>query len=344
MINYALEWKKYVNFKELPYNDFISTFSNIHGYYLEKYDGRLSALVYSKGNRTYLQSTTGIKFYDLPVIDEYDKILNSMNVENAVLMGELIAIRNGTILRFNESESVIKLSRLEQNKPLIHHYLYDVYVINGKKNRDYSFSVKYIQNNFKNKKLNFINFPGIDSDGIEGFKKLYKDSVIGKKPGVEGIVARTSKGNFKIKPVMTFDMVIIGVGNEHMISWNRSQISYLIPAFLDKDGHFRRSSNIGTGFTHTMRNEFFNFYQQKNLGPIDTKGDFFVYPKIVIEVQWRNFHIQEMECYAFEKGKFVYVGKKPSISMIMPSFKRIREDKKINDWDLRLEQIPNFKG
>ena len=57
MKNYSLEWKKYVNFKEISYNDFLVKFHEIKdAYYLEKIDGMLGALIYIKDKDIFFQT------------------------------------------------------------------------------------------------------------------------------------------------------------------------------------------------------------------------------------------------------------------------------------------------
>jgi len=342
MNNIASEWKKITNFKELPYEEFIRVFSNIHdSYYEEKIDGMLGAMVYDEEIKPYFITTTGIKIDNLPVLDEYENILNLLGIKSCVLIGELVGISNGKVLRFNESMSVIKTSRLEKNKKLIHHFLYDVFYLNGKRNTYFSFSYKFFKENFWNKKFDFIHFPKIEKNGLDKFEKLYKESI--DKNYIDGIVVRTHKGNYKVKPFRSVDCVLIGVGRENMISWNRNQIAFVIPAFMIGKNEFVLTSNVGSGFTHNERISFFNYYKQKNLGEIKNRnGGFFIHPNIIIEIQYRDFHIQNQDSYIFEKGKFIYKGKKKSVSLIMPTFLRIRNDKIVDEYDLRLSQIPDI--
>jgi ATP-dependent DNA ligase len=339
-MNYALEWKKFVNFKELKFENFIAEFHSSHAFYLEKLDGMLGALVFNKGNDPYFQTTTGKEIKDLPLLEEYKSVLNSLGIKSCVLIGELVGVRNGKELRFNESMSIIKTSRLEKNKTLIHHFLYDVFYLDGSKNVDFSNSIKFLKNNFWNKKFNYIQFPKMSSDGIDNFEKLYRECI--PKPYTDGIVVRSKKGNFKVKPFNSVDLCVISIGNENMVTWSRNQISYVVTAFMDKQNDFRITGRVGTGFTHKERSEFFEFCEKNKVDKTE-KGDFLVKPKLIVEVQYRNFYLQDMSCFKFEKGKYIYEGKKKSVSLIMPSFLRIREDKKVNNFDLRLEQILDFK-
>jgi ATP-dependent DNA ligase len=339
MMNYALEWKKSINLKDIKVEEFISKYHSIHAYYQEKIDGMLGSLVYIKNEELYFQTTTGQIIKDLPVLEEYKKILNSIGVKNCVLIGELVGVRNGKVLRFNESMSIVKTFRLERNKNLIHHFLYDIFYWDDKRYTDFFDSIKFLKLYFWNKKFEYILYPKMSNNGINEFEKLYKDCI--NKNYIDGIIVRSKKENFKVKPFNSVDLCVISIGNENMISWGRNQISYLVTAFMDKENNFRITGRVGTGFTHKERSDLFQFCEKNKVDKTE-KGDFLVIPKLIVEVQYRNYYIKDMESFKFEKGKYIYEGKKKSVSLIMPSFLRIRYDKKVNNFDLRLGQILDF--
>ncbi len=341
MKNYSLEWKKYVNFKEISYNDFLVKFHEIKdAYYLEKIDGMLGALIYIKDKDIFFQTTTGATIRDLPVLNEYKYFLDkNKSINEAIFLGELVAIKYNTILPFNQSQSVLKTSYIPENKLIIHHYWYDIWSVNGKR-FSYPDAIDFIRRNIDERQLSYIHIPKTSYGTIDNFRFLYSKSV-GKKPGVEGIVVRTSKRNYKVKPFSTFDLAVIGAGNTSMKTWSRNKISYLIVAFVDSNGYFRLSSKVGVGFTNQQRIDLFEYVQKNKVQEYD--GEIFIKPKLVAEVQWRRYLLSKMPSYRFKNGRYEYVGELLSSTMHMPSFLRMREDKKINDYDLRLEQIPDYK-
>lgn len=74
----------------------------------------------------------------------------------------------------------------------------------------------------------------------------------------------------------------------------------------------------------------------------DIKGNFFIKPELIIEVKFLRYHINNMDCYSYKNGIYNNIGKKESITLINPRFNRIRVDKKINDYDVRISQIPEL--
>ncbi len=345
MKNYALDWKHYVNFKEISYNDFLLKFHDLKNskyiYYMEKIDGMLGALVYIRNNDIFFQTTTGAKIKDdLPVLNEYKYFLSkNKDIKEAIFLGELVAVKHNTILPFNQSQSIIKTSYIQENKPLIHHYLYDVWSINGKR---FSFpeSIDFIKRTIDERQLLYIHIPKTSYGVLDNFRYLYSKSV-GEIPGIEGIVIRSSEKNYKVKPFSSFDLVVIGVGNVSMKTWDRNKVSYLVVAFVDNDGIFRTSSKVGVGFSEKERSNLFEYAQKNKVQEMN--GEIFIKPKLIIEAQWRRYLLRKMPSYKFKNGKYEYVGNLLSATMHMPSFLRFREDKKINDYDLRLDQIPDYK-
>lgn len=341
MKNYALEWKKFVNLKELSYDNFIKDFESISSaFYLEKIDGMLGMVIYEKGKDIYFQTTTGAIIKDLPVLKEYLQILNkNEKIKSIILAGELIAIKNNKMLEWGNSQSIIKTSYLESNKKYIHHYVYDIFLLNNNK-LQYNDAIKELNKIFNFKITSYIHFPEYEFGNIKDFSNIY-NKVVNIKSGVEGIVVRTKNKNYKIKPFQSLDVVIIGAGNENMKTWKRKQILYLIVAFMDSDGYFRISSKIGTGFTFKERNDLYEYISKNYIQKIN--NEFFIKPKIIIEVYCKKYIYNDLMTYQFKNNMYHEIGKKKSVTLIDPRFIRVRTDKNINDFDIRLDQILNIR-
>jgi ATP-dependent DNA ligase len=334
--NFAAEWKQTVNFKQIEYNDFVSKFEKVtDSYFLEKIDGVLGAFTYVNGFGAFT-TVNNIKISNLPTIDEYKSILQrNKDLNHIVLIGELVGVKNNVILPFPELISVVKTSRLDRNKPLIHHYIYDVFSIDGNRSTSYKESMKFILENFQGAKR--IHIPKYVYGGIEDFKKLYAKSIT--KRGIEGIVARLNDGkdNYKIKSSVTFDVAIIGAGKVGMKAWKKKEIPYLIVAFLDKNGIFHISSSVGTGFTMKERQDFFRYMIRNKIQ--ETSGEVFVSPTRVIEIRGFRVRVRKAPSYSWNEKEYRYVGEKDSVILDSPSFIRERPDKSVNFRDIRLDQI-----
>ena len=111
-------------------------------------------------------------------------------------------------------------------------------------------------------------------------------------------------------------------------------------AFIDKNGLFRSSSKIGTGFTKPQRIKLFKYVKENSL--YKENGEHFLKPQMVVECKYFRYRITDTPTYKFENGIYKQVGNNRSITFSHPSFERIRGDKKATKYDTRLEQIPEF--
>ena len=184
--------------------------------------------------------------------------------------------------------------------------------------------------------------PEISIGDLELFRKLYND--VKRKPGFDGVIAREVGGrNHKIKFTSTVDLVIIGAGKEGMPAWNKGQVSYLMTAFIDKKGLFRTSSKVGTGFTQTKRAALYKMVDDLSL--YKSNGDLYVKPMLVIEVKFFRYRITPTMTYKFNSntGRYEVAGEMKSVTFSNSTFERMRQDKKPTKYDVRLEQLPEWR-
>jgi len=305
---------------------------------MEKIDGNLGSLIYKKGHDPFFQTSTGNLITNLPVLEEYKKILDSIKgINSIIIVGDLVGMKKGIILPFEETQSIVRTPNRESSKPYIHHYIYDVHRFQGNR-PDFKTSLALINKIFNNNK--YIHVAKHVYGDIEKFRTLYKEVVKEKKSGIDGVIVRTSEKNYKVKPFQSFDLAIIGFGKEGMISWEREEIGYIIAAFLDKDNIFRTTSKIGTGFDLLLRKELFKYANENKL--FELKGEVFIKPEKIIEVRCLRYNFKKMPSYKITKNKIEEIGLNDSITLINPRLIRFRDDKNINKYDLRLEQIPDF--
>jgi len=255
-------------------------------------------------------------------------------------MGEVVAVKAGKILPFNKTESIVKTSYKPQNAPLVNHYAFDVIMINDKKVKSFTTAMGLIERLFRGRHGR-IHVPDWTKGGIKEFRKLWAN--IQNRDGIEGIVARMSDGRaFKIKPHYTADLAVIGAGSTIMPAWKKGWISYLKTAWVDKDGTFLSSSNVGSGYTHAQRTFLFKEVQKTKVQDLGT--EFLIPPERVIEVRYDRAHIKQMPAFQYVAGEYKQTGARSSITLVIPRFLRFRDDKSVNPVDCRPEQIPNYPG
>jgi ATP-dependent DNA ligase len=344
MTNYARLWKDKLGFKEFTINEFIDKFETKKEHYIfeEKIDGQLAAFIYKEGEKSYLLSINNKKIEDIELIYEFEKLIKNNKfkpIKEIVIIGDLTAIVNNKILPFNQSQSIVKTPHKGNNSELIHHFVYDIFSINGVETTQYKRNLFILVQLFKHKseKIQVVT----ESWGTTEKLQTAFDKLIGiHAPATDGIVIRTynEMKAYKIKKKHTYDVVVIGIGNTKMTAYKKQQMSYLIVAFRDKNGNYILTSKIGTGFKTSIRSWFYDYAQKYKLYETD-KGEIFFPPKIVAEVECQDIRKENVSSYAYKKNIYVYKGNTPSAMMRVPIFLRFREDKLPTIQNVRIEQI-----
>lgn len=340
MINYTTAWKRKVNFKPIDLSNYEHFFKNKTFYLSEKIDGMIGALVYIRNEDCYIQTPIGNEIRNISLTYNYQHILDSIpEIKSIVIIGELAAVINNKILSFSKSMSIIKTYSRGNNGSLIYHFLYDIYQMNGK---EVSFidSIKLLKELFSYNKKSKNIIPLKQTLGsLKEFNILWDN--LNSTQGFEGVVLRTNEGRaYKIKKILTFDLVVIGMGNPEYKTYGRKEISYLLTAFLVGDNLFFLSSKIGGGFTDKERKDLFKYCIDKETNKLKN-GDILVIPKLIIEVEVNGIMKKEMKKYKYDRDRgYEEVGKEIGYSLRNPRFIRIREDKSINEFDTGLRQIP----
>ena len=106
-MNPAEEWKKWMNLRSIPYEDFPSELVSEY-HFMEKIDGGLTAMIYVRGKPAVFLSKREIKRENLLVLKEYASILGKdPKIKSMIIMGESVGVKNGEIIPFNKTMSVI---------------------------------------------------------------------------------------------------------------------------------------------------------------------------------------------------------------------------------------------
>lgn len=303
----------------------------------QKIDGQSSILGYKEGEEPQFGSLSGVLSWDLPVLEEAIKLFKLKNIKQIKAVGELAGYENGKILPFRKTEHLIKNPRADKDK--IYWFPYQILELNGEKFEDDFESYKEhwpeLEKIFRGAKyIHPVEYSEGDID------KAWKEYV--EKQKHEGLVIRLSNNKvYKVKPLFTYDLVIVAVGDKKGKNWPKGKIGNTLMAFMDKDKVFRTAGEIGTGWNDKEATELYNWAQKNKAG----EDDHYVWvkPQKIMEVQWERSNIRETKAYKYSKGKYELVGKKLSGTIVKPRFIRYRTDKSVNPSDLRLTQIPDWK-
>jgi len=306
--------------------------SNEKYYLSEKIDGELNTLIYEKETNPYFITKSGvIRNRDYPVLKEYKDILDKIkNINDIVIAGELKAVHDGQHYPFNQSQSIIQTGAVEK----VRHFPFDIYRLNGKQIRT---DFPTIEKFFHNKK--YINIPKWVYGGVDEFKKLWNQIVTqGKGEGIVAFSPSKPKIMYRIKHVLTADVVVVTIGKEGEKAWNKGQAGYLKLALLDENDNFLLTSKVGTGFTKKLRIELFE-YAQKNY--IESKdGDLWISPEIIVEVKYRRHRFVKVPLLKYSNKKYTQIGISDGVIMDQTSFTRFRKDKRLSHKDLSTIQFP----
>jgi ATP-dependent DNA ligase len=336
MKNFAQEWKKKVNFRIIGYDDFVSL-PITKSFFLEKVDGLLGVLIYKEGEKPFFQTTTGKQVTDIPVLDEYERTFKYKNIKEAMIPGELVGRRGRENLPFNMTQSVVKTFYVESNKNLIYHFPYDIISINNSKPK-FPQAIMYLSRLAAG--MPHVIVPTYRYGGLEDFRSLF--NLVKDKEGFDGVVAREVGGkDYKVKFLNTVDLAIIGIGEIGMRAWAKGQASYLLTAFIDRNGLFRVSSKVGTGFTFSKRADFFKYAEDHGL--YKDGGVIYVPPKLVCEISFLRSRVSLTPCYSYVGERYNFIDKRESVTLAELSFQRLRADKRPTKYDVRLEQIPEWR-
>ena len=327
------DWTKKLNLQSVNKGDFPK--DQLSKYYLsEKIDGELNAVLYKRDKYCYLVTRNGKIREDLYMLDEYRRILDAEeSIDEIIIMGEGAATRDGNILPFNESESILKTAyRNKSNDKLYHHYPFDIFSMNGKSdNMAWSTKMRTLIGLFETSSyIHPVHYVAHD------LEKSWT-SLVNRK-GIEGVVGRNDSGkNFKIKKSFTFDLVIIAVGNDNHDAWKNGKAAYVRCAFVDSKGNYIMTSKVD-GFSNKLKLELFTWATGHTVN--QTRNERWVDPLKIIECKWMNIYKKSCPVYKYRSDGYGIVGNEMACTMMQPSLIRFRSDKKVDESDLGIRQIP----
>lgn len=184
-----------------------------------------------------------------------------------------------------------------------------------------------------------------DRAAIEG---CWKDWVASGK--AEGLVVRVPDGRvFKVKPGFSLDAAVVGYTPR---ADSPDQVRSLLLALMRPDGSFQLVSGVGNLGSEDMRRRLY-----AALSPLECESRFrhasgdgslvrWVVPKIVVEVACTDAQAEDADGEPITRWVLTHdtkgwapLGPMPCASLLHPVLARIRDDKEVNDVDVRLAQF-----
>lgn len=180
---------------------------------------------------------------------------------------------------------------------------------------------------------------------IEG---CWKDWVASGK--AEGLVVRVPDGRiFKVKPGFSLDAAVVGYTPR---ADSPGQVRSLLLALMRPDGSFQLVSGVGNVGSEDMRRQLY-----ATLSPLECESRFrhasgdgslvrWVVPKVVVEVACTDAQAEDADGEPITRWTLTHgakgwdpLGPMPCASLLHPVLTRIRDDKQMNDVDVRVAQF-----
>lgn len=302
-----------------------------------KIDGELALIHYSrKDEECFLLSRNGRVRTDLPVTYELKSFLDSLPVNDMILVGELyVENEPGSVMPYPNAISILRAPRSIEDEKKIRVMIFDVISVD---NIDYLDKPIFYRINFVQRFKGTFFRPVVVFD-TKDFEIAW-NTVLKNKELWEGLVIVFEDGRrIKVKPTITVDLAVVGV---EISDKDPRKMKALLLAYMNKEGLFIFDSKVGSGFSDEEREEWLKWAlenevsREKNVIYVNPYNE----PRIV-EVEAREIHISEGPCMKFDKKneEWVFVEDHPVGTLRQPSFKRIREDKRLVPEDLRITQV-----
>jgi len=340
------------NYIPLNYNQ-IDRLSGRKFYVTRKIDGEFAMLIWD-GENSFIINRSGKVRKGLPCVEIAGELFKSKNITEAIIPCEIhVDDKNGRKRVFDVLSTFSKPSKHENLKLAP----FDLIKLNGERFESKSYEVIYnklaeIFSDEKEASTKYIKPVDCKCVSSKNEVKNIFDLWINKEEA-EGLVVKSDLPFvFKIKPQYNLDVAVIGFSER--ISENKNQIRSLLLALIPDDGQYQIIGRVGGGFSEKIRTDLFNKLISTSIESdfieVDSSHTAFhmVKPEIIIEININDIIFETLsgpiENSILEIKDNVWTRTKSvnGISIVSPIFSRIREDKKPNKEDVRLEQIYEF--
>ena len=319
-----------------------------------KLDGEFTTMVFRDGEMI-LVNPGGTVRVGLPWEADAIAMFKAAGLNDVMIAGELYVVNDqGRRPRVHDTVTVARQPHDEDDLARLRYAAFDVLWIEGQP-VDWDYEKKWAL-------INKI-FTGTDNlhpvetkieTGHQAVADLFDQWIEEEKS--EGLVVRSeTAGSFKLKPLHTLDAVVIGFTQS---TGDRTGMMHdLLLAVARGDGSLQVLCRVGGGFSEELRREMFSDLNDMAVDSeyAEVNSDHVAYqmvkPKWVVEISCldvisqstRGSAINRMVLtYDKKEDKYRVVRRFPLVSVISPQFLRIREDKKPNAQDIRIDQVTDI--
>ncbi|MCB1097478.1 MAG: ATP-dependent DNA ligase [Verrucomicrobiae bacterium] len=319
-----------------------------------KVDGEFSVIVWD-GQRAILLNPGGTARVGLPVLEEAATLLLAAGVGSALIAAELYVERgDGKRARVHDVSRVARKPESLAALETLRLAVFDVLEWNGSS----------IEGGFENtwntittvfgKGQRIAPVEAVQGKDAKAVLSQFEKWVDGE--GAEGLVVRSdSAGIFKVKPRHTLDVVVIGFAEG--VDDRVGMLHDLLLAILRSDGSFQLLGRVGGGFSDEQRKIFLADLQDMEVESeyAEVNSDRVAYR--MVEPRW----IAEISCldlvaettrggtidrmvlnWNHEFMRWETIRRLPLVSVISPQFVRLRDDKKVDPLDIRIQQLTDI--
>ncbi len=176
-----------------------------------------------------------------------------------------------------------------------------------------------------------------------------------RNQGHEGLVCFSDSNHlvYKIKPHHNLDVAIVGFTER---ADEPEIVRSLLTALVRKDGSLQLVTRVGGGLNDDQRKDLFHMLKPMEVESTykETDGNHTLFtmvkPELVAEIKFHDLITDDSRGMPQMKAVLTYDDEtgyqhqlpEPFLVLISPTFLRLREDKQVNEVDLRLTQLQDF--
>lgn len=297
-----------------------------------KLDGELVCLYYKDGQLTTV-TPKGTVRVSMPATDEAAQILKQFR--EAAFLAEMYAVdEKGRPMSYVKSATILK-SPDDGKDGQIRLSVFDIVAINGQ-----LYDAETVEDNAKEiedifSKGKYVHAAPTVVGNFETIDTVWSEL---EEKGWEGLVVYLGDTIYKTKPILSFDMVIVAVSKSDKIL---DRVSAILTSFIDKEGNFRLSGEIGGGLNEADRAELMNWAERNKV--MEDEDHIWVDPfkePLIVQVEAVEVNHKKMPKMKFEDGAWIKIEDDWAGTLRFPQFVQYRDDKDPKHPDVRVEQLP----